>query len=120
MRWTPTRQSVRRPGPECCRADLADDRRDYLRGIASQITTWLSNRNMELSGNWHLAGHQLAVALLRGRNIWDKVAVSRNSRREAGCAQHKHVILGAQHFPPQAKRNVAHQKWGPFFLLRQR
>ena len=29
----------------------------------------------------------LAVALLRWRNFWVKIAVLRNSRREAGCAQ---------------------------------
>ena len=30
---------------------------------------------------------RLLVALSRGRNIWVKIAVLRNSRREAGCAQ---------------------------------
>ena len=78
MRWTPTRQNIGWLGPECYRAGQAMDSRDYLLGIASQITTWLSNRNMEVSGTWYLAGHQLA-ALVRGRNIWVKIAVSRNT-----------------------------------------
>ena len=48
-------------------------------------------------------GHWLAVALLRGRNNWVKIAVFRNSRREAGCAQRKNAVFGAQRFSPPAK-----------------
>ena len=36
---------------------------------------------------WCIPGHQLVVALLRGRNIWVKIAVLCISRLEAGCAQ---------------------------------
>ena len=48
----------------------------------------------------------LAVALLRWRNFWVKIAVLRNSRREAGCAQRNARFWA---------RNIFHR--GRFFFV---
>ena len=55
-------------------------------------SSYLSALNSYLLSLWSiehrfLPRHWLAVALLRGRSISVKIAVLRNSRREAGCAQ---------------------------------
>ena len=42
--------------------------------------------------------------LLRGRNIWVKIAVLRNSRREAGCAQRNTRFRARNSFRPCMKR----------------
>ena len=54
---------------------------------------------------WCVPGHSLAGALVRGRNIWVKIAVLRNSRRWLRTVQH--AILAAQHFSPHEKISCA-------------
>ena len=65
--------------------------------------------------------------LLRGRNIWVKIAVLRNSRREAGCAQRNTRFWGRNIFRRRPKKCCApflrrrqKKKWGPFLLIRRR
>ena len=68
----------------------------------------------------------LAVALLRWRNFWVKIAVLRNSRREAGCAQRNARFWARNMFRRQAIKKMLREffspggekkKLGPFFLL---
>ena len=61
----------------------------------------------------------LAVALLRGRNIWVKIAILSNSRREAGCLRAaQHAIFGAQHFHRRRFFCCAPIFRQPFFFLK--
>ena len=77
---------------------------------------------------YRTAGHYLPVALLSGRNIWVKVAVWRNSRREAGCAQRK-TRLWARNISCRRRKKLLRafsspwaktKNWGPFFLICRR
>ena len=61
------------------------------------------------AGNQHClrAGHSLLVSLLRGRNFWFKLAVLRDSRREAGCAQRNQRFLARNIFRCSRKKKCA-------------
>ena len=78
----------------------------------------------------HRPGHQLAVALLRGRNVWVYITVLGNSSRARLVAAQRNKRfwarnvfrrLGAQRFSPQANYCSAEKKlfWGLFFVNRR-
>ena len=63
-------------------------------------------------GEWFRPGHELAVALFCARNMWVKIAVSRNSRCEAGCAQPS-PRFGARHIFRRRRKKILRVFFSP-------